>query len=122
MNEPPDARSGLPKTVEHHLTDRPTATGRIGTSALLRAMSVLVRQHPRAALHMFRAGVAQAARASAWEVRQRLSGRRAAKDDGHESAAPLPTAENSADIDLDKKKLHQLERAFKDAEREERER
>lgn len=122
MSEPPDARSGLPKAVEHRLTDRQTATGRIGAAALLRAMNVLVRQHPRAALHMFGAGIAQAARASVWEIRQRLPGKRSVAAEDHDGERHLSRKnEKSADIELDKKKLRQLERALKDAEREERE-
>lgn len=78
----PDAHSGLPRPVERLLM-RPyaeTAKGRIGASATLRALSVLVRKHPKAAFDMLRAGATQAGRTGLGEIKGKLFGRRAVKE------------------------------------------
>ena len=75
----PDAHSGLPKPVERLLM-RPyagSARGRIGASATLRALGVLVRRHPKAAFDMLRAGAAQAGRIGLGEIKGKLFPRRA---------------------------------------------
>lgn len=83
----PDAHSGLPKPVERLLM-RPyagSATGRIGASATLRALGVLVRKHPKAAFDMLRAGAAQAGRTSFGEIKGKLFPRKA--EDGAQEVA-----------------------------------
>ena len=61
-----------------------TAFERITSTALLRALGVLLRRHPGAALSMLRAGAAQAGRASVSEVGHalHLTGRDAEVDEG----------------------------------------
>ena len=68
----PDARSHLPRRIERRLLRRyaTSAFGRIGSTAVLRALSVLVRRHPRAALDAASAGFAQAARTTFHEIKQ----------------------------------------------------
>lgn len=72
---PPQARSGLPGPLERRLL-KPycgSATGRVGASAVLRALSVLVRRHPRAALDALWAGAVQAGRTGLQEARHTLA-------------------------------------------------
>lgn len=50
-----------------------TAAGRIGTAAMLRALSVLIRHHPGTALDMAGAGLKQAGRSGWAEVKDALT-------------------------------------------------
>jgi hypothetical protein len=89
----------LERAVVHHYGR--SAGKRIGLTALLAAVGVLVRRHPRAALHMAAAGMAGAGRAGLHELKQLAPGhaddappppldRRAPADDPSSSAARLP--------------------------------
>ncbi len=67
----PDARTHLPKVIERRLL-RPYAgsvSGRIGASAVFRALSTLIRKHPKVALQVFGAGVVQAGKSSVGELK-----------------------------------------------------
>ena len=71
----PDARSHLPRPVERRLL-KPyagSALGRVTSGSALRALSVLVRKHPKAALHVFASGTATAGRIGWSEVRHKLA-------------------------------------------------
>ncbi|WP_309085300.1 hypothetical protein [Chelativorans sp.] len=107
MPDLPDAHSGLPKPIERRLI-RPhaeTAAGRVGASAAVRALGVLLRKHPRAALDMFGAALAQAAHAGAGEVKRKFRKKNPADD-----APPEPPK-------LDKRKLKELEKALREERR-----
>ena len=108
MAKLPDARSGLPKPIERTLV-RPysdTALHRVGVAAAVRALGVLVRKHPRAALDMAGAALLQAGRTGYAEVKGKLL-----------PAAPEPPPEPSADpspppAKLDKEQAHALRKAL----------
>lgn len=73
--------------LEHLVVRRygDSAGKRIGLSALLAAAGVLVRQHPRTALHMAAAGAAGAGRAGLDELKGLVPGR---KTDERRAAEP----------------------------------
>jgi hypothetical protein len=66
----PHARTGLPRSLERRLLKpyADTLFGRIWSAGALRSISVLVRHHPRAALHVVGSGVLEAGKASLEEV------------------------------------------------------
>jgi hypothetical protein len=99
-NKIPDAHSGLPKPIEQRLVSpySDTFLGRVGAAAVVRALGVLVRKHPRAALHIAGAGALQAAKTSYAETKKAIFGRSC------ETSAEQPRAMTK----VDKKKLRQL--------------
>ena len=72
--EAPDLDAGLPRALERRLARRygQSAGRRVRLAAALRAIVVLVRRHPRAALDMAGAGIVQASRTSVRELAARL--------------------------------------------------
>jgi hypothetical protein len=72
MSRPP--LTGLPAPVERRLVDRygRTMTGRIGLAAAVKALSVLIRRHPRAALDMTAAAALKAGRVGVQGLTERL--------------------------------------------------
>jgi hypothetical protein len=70
-----EAKSGLPRHVERQLMRHygQTPAGRIRLAAVLRALGVLARRHPKATLDALGAGAVQAARTGVRELNQRLS-------------------------------------------------
>jgi hypothetical protein len=50
-----------------------SATGRIGTAAVLRALAVLIRRHPGAAFDMLGAGITEAGRSGVAELKDKFS-------------------------------------------------
>jgi hypothetical protein len=72
--EVPDLDTGLPHALERRLARRygRSAGGRMRLAAALRALVVLVRRHPQAALDMARAGMIQASRTGVRELTARL--------------------------------------------------
>ena len=99
-NKLPDAHSGLPKPIEQRLVSpySDTFLGRVGAAAVVRALGVLVRKHPRAALHIAGAGALQAAKTSYSETKKAIFGR------SSEMSAEQPRALTK----VDKKKLREL--------------
>jgi hypothetical protein len=65
-------RRRLERVVVGHYGN--SAGKRIGLTALLAAVGILLRKHPRAALHMAAAGVAGAGRAGIHELKQLAPG------------------------------------------------
>ena len=49
-----------------------SAAGRVGAAAVLRALGVLVRHHPRAAVSVAGAGLKEAGRAGIGEIKEKL--------------------------------------------------
>jgi hypothetical protein len=91
--EPPDARSHLPKPVERRLL-RPyadSAVGRIASGGALRALSVLVRKHPKAALHVLASGAAAASRIGWGDLKQKLASLIGREGPSQTAAPPLKT-------------------------------
>jgi hypothetical protein len=70
----PDLDTGLPHALERRLIRRygRSAGGRMRLAAAVRALVVLVRRHPRAALDMAGAGMVQASRTGVRELTARL--------------------------------------------------
>jgi hypothetical protein len=70
----PEARSGLPRPIERRLMRHygRTPAGRIRLAAALRALGVLVRHHPKAALEALGAGAVQAGRVGVQELTRKL--------------------------------------------------
>jgi hypothetical protein len=102
----PDAHSGLPKPIERRLVSPYSGTflGRIGAAAVVRALGVLLRKHPRAALHIVGAGALQAAKATYTETKKTLLSR------SQPSAAHQPRPITK----IDKQKLKALRKALED--------
>ena len=100
----PDAHSGLPKPIERRLVSPYSETflGRIGAAAVVRALGVLVRKHPRAALHIAGAGVLQAAKTSYAETKKALFS--TSQESAEKESRPVTK--------IDKKKLKALRRAL----------
>jgi hypothetical protein len=73
--EIPDLDTGLPHALERRLVRHygRSAGGRMRLAAALRALVVLVRRHPRAALDVAGAGMIQASRTGVRELTARLS-------------------------------------------------
>lgn len=65
-----DSLTGLPRAVELRVLDRygGTKARRVGIAAIVKALSVLLRRHPRAALDMAAAAALQAGRAGVQEM------------------------------------------------------
>lgn len=106
----PDARSGLPKSIERRLV-APYADsflGRISAAASVRALGVLIRKHPKAALHMVGAGLAQAARTGWTETKRAIVDRPA-----HPGTAEISEPEHRV-TKLDKRKMRQLRRILEE--------
>lgn len=119
----PDAHSGLPKPVERLLM-RPyadSARGRIGASAALRALGVLVRKHPKAAFDMVTAGAAQAGRTGLTEIKGKLFGRKPAKTSDELPARLVQEARAQLAEELGEDELQKI-RQMLDKEGHERER
>jgi hypothetical protein len=75
MAKTPAARTHLPRALERRLL-KPYAgsmLGRVASGAVARALSVLLRKHPRAALHAVAAGFAAAGRIGWGEARTKAS-------------------------------------------------
>ena len=131
MAELPDARSGLPKPIERTLV-RPyadTALHRVGVAAAVRALGVLVRKHPRAAVNMFGAAIVQAGRTGFAEVKKKLTParkrrpaapalkRQPARQPAVNTAPPgdpEPVPPSNALPELDKKQLRALLKALEE--------
>ncbi|OHV83793.1 hypothetical protein [Rhizobium sp. LCM 4573] len=64
-----------------------SAAGRIGAAATLRALGVLLRDHPRTAVEMAGAGLVEAGRVGLGEIKEKLpfSESKSASPDGGES-------------------------------------
>ena len=117
--ELPDARSGLPKPLERRLI-RPyadTFLHRVGAAAAVRALGVLVRKHPRTALELLGAALAQAGRTGLAEVKRKVAPNKAETVAG-EAAEAAPDAAAQAEPSIDKRQLKVLRQALKEAERE----
>ena len=69
----PRVRSGLPRPLERRLMRKygRTTAGRMKMAAALRALAVLIRRHPRAALDMAGAGLVQAGRVGLQDLTRR---------------------------------------------------
>ncbi|MGK6316082.1 hypothetical protein [Neorhizobium sp. DT-125] len=76
-----------------------TAAGRVGTAAMLRALSVLVRHHPRAALDMAGAGLKQAGRSGFEEVKEALTPHSLDRKEHASSDPPASAAKATAEPD-----------------------
>jgi hypothetical protein len=85
--EVPHLDTGLPHALERRLVRRygRSAGGRMRLAAALRALVVLVRRHPRAALDVAGAGMIQASRTGMRELTARLG-----SYDRSVAAAPRP--------------------------------
>ncbi len=66
--------TGLPGPVERRLVNRygRTAAGRVGLAAAVKALSVLIRRHPRAAVDMAAAAAVKAGRVGVQGLTDRL--------------------------------------------------
>ena len=71
----PRAESGLPRPLERAVMRRygKTTGSKMKTAGMLRALGVLLRRHPKAALDAAGAGVLQAGRVGVQDLTRRLS-------------------------------------------------
>jgi hypothetical protein len=72
---PPEAKTHLPGPIERRLL-KPyagSALGRVASGGVARALSVLIRKHPRAVLHAVAAGIAVAGRIGWDETRSKAT-------------------------------------------------
>jgi hypothetical protein len=82
----PHAHTGLPRSLERRLLKpyADTLFGRIWSAGALRSVSVLLRRHPRAALHVVGSGVLQAGKAGIEEITHVLGNERSIADEQSE--------------------------------------
>lgn len=104
----PEARSGLPKFVERRLLEpySDTVVHRVEGAAVVRALGVLVRKHPRAGLDMLGSGLAQAGRVGWGEIKRKIKGAPSDTIDGE--------ARGGMRNKLTKRELRRLARALDD--------
>jgi hypothetical protein len=112
----PDARSGLPKPLERRLLKpyADTMMHRMEAAAAVRALGVLIRKHPRAALDMLGSGLAQAGRVGIKELKRKFS--RAPRKAERPAPIEAPRPEMAK---LTKKELRKLCRALAEADKPE---
>jgi hypothetical protein len=131
---PPDARTHLPRPLERRLL-KPyagSALGRVASGAAARALSVLVRKHPRAALHAVAAGFSAAGRIGWAEARGKaaallgLEGNRrhgrVARGGEEAAAADYPpelveATRRRLEAELDRDELERARRLLEESER-----